>query len=1635
MVRLYNPSFIYTRYPFDFDDPTPGDTHGLPTVIDLKTPVKAEVVNRQKDSILAIESELGIKPSGTYGTVRARLDALESRDGYNDGYAYIDIRNNGVSIVNPVSVINFIGSGVSVAKVGTDEAEITITGGGSDGYSSDGYCPIHEALIVSSPGQTTFTLLTKPWLNSLALFIDGIKQEIGDYSISSKTLTWLGTQTLRTTDIVEVYYSKVIFIAGVNGGESLSETLSIGNITDGTDIVITENDKIYSTGSFTIEINESTYYGAIKTLNINNNTFGSINMFVGRDGGSSLSLDGYGIATLSSDDVCTLSSKNKTVVKVENDDNVIQICSTSFNPGSAIELWVGNEEEYHNRFIRINETSMCSVLDPNNTYPGNPGIDLGANQDGYRWGSLYAADGYFTNNLTVNNLINSNGIVLSDGCSIIGTTSLLSSGGSIYLLGGDGYDIGGELTIGGGNSSNSIGGNTVITSGNGYEYPGDIALFAGTSSIGYGGNIHLICGDSGSGENLGGRLQIEAGDGYYGGSVNIYAGEGSLYGGDVLILPGAATDGLDGRILFLDSEFNLVVKIDKDCDIAPLEVYYDSYFANNVTIGGKLTVDGLIDPTGLVLVGQNSVPGGNPVDGSSTLWFRNSDGYLISTDKNGNDIVINGIVPGAGDANKIVQASSTGNGIDYSIIESSLSSSIENDGQRHFKRNDTVVITDYPYSASDHYISTTGSINNGSSTLIVADGSELLNNYGIVIQGAGSAHGLKTPNAPEVFQQGTTGASTVEVKVVAATRHRGYTVASSATTIVNAAAAFTKTNWLGVWPEIIPGATWYLIYVRRGGVGSFTLRKVIPGQITLSYSNATGSHRPVVVIDSETAISTLPMFPLTEPVSSQSNYLRTRIISGGGTTNLIINTPARTTVSSLNVYNDNWSAITDALDSFPKMPNSPIYLGGDIEIPRGEFLIWDDIHVMKTSSIRGHGGNWNIPISQIRPIDSLYGLSIDHNRDCPQWTPGVPVKLRDSLRPARYWNNLTYIWECTTPGITGTTYPTFTYTVGTTITDGSVVWTCANYKTITAAQSILEHFGLIAYNKLYIDGVKAPLIPGAFEVAGTEIVANSVHNTYVTVKLWTPGGALVSGRYVVPSDGYETGFRYRIGSSGTSGLTEPIWSKIHNSITLDNGISLTAEWMPVIWGAGILTSAQMSANHVCVTFSSGWAWFLNGKSSGTGTNTDGAIFDNISAYECGGGIYIEGYDASIATFNNAFVGVCGAGLVDLGFYGSRFMNCFWESNYRGPQNSLTGVQSCSRFDGCYWEDVASAAPDHYLYSPSHGSGGVIGAGTLIKGTMKWSPLPSSNGFNYGMVNYNPTCTHPLTSVMSWPGTDYCAFETYTQSDGASQLRGHLRFLFNYTTRIWSMGSRQYSQYKIAYQIEQGSAQGDMFQVDKFHLGVGKSLLSVVSGVPTTGCYQAGDLLLWSNPSRLAIKNKTTGGYCVPLNDGYWTNNQAYGAASSNVIRNTINTHIFAIITGGTSGSVEPTWNTTLGTITTDGSCEWICWSTYAVPEWISQPAPSADIYNLPDSDAGIGYATRRARTTTTYTNHHSITLSAIDAIKGDLIEILRDDSGVSYHAYIKRADTTLIYTLDSKGSVELLFDGTNWIVLRGSSWL
>jgi hypothetical protein len=181
---------VSTTYPSNIDN-----NITLPQIIDLVTPVAAESVNNLRQAILAIENELGIDPSSTYGTVRARLDAMEFGGG---GGGSVGISLNSTLVVDAANNINFVGS-VNVINSGGGIATIEILGSGE---------AEQETITVLSNGQTAFTLSQIPAdTETVMMFLNGIKQEHGvDYTVSSVNVNYLGSIPIVTTDIVEFWY-------------------------------------------------------------------------------------------------------------------------------------------------------------------------------------------------------------------------------------------------------------------------------------------------------------------------------------------------------------------------------------------------------------------------------------------------------------------------------------------------------------------------------------------------------------------------------------------------------------------------------------------------------------------------------------------------------------------------------------------------------------------------------------------------------------------------------------------------------------------------------------------------------------------------------------------------------------------------------------------------------------------------------------------------------------------------------------------------------------------------------------------------------------------------------------------------------------------------------------------------------------------------------------------------------------------------------------------------------------------------------------------------------------------------------------------------------------------------------------
>ncbi len=202
-----------TNYPASIDT-----SLSLPAVVDNLTPVTGSAVNRLRDAILSIEGELGVHPATDYGTIRARLDFLETSIGNTHGVELAGDLGNTLSIPY---VIGMWGRPISSAVPSLNDALIwngiawaphsSITGGAAGGdlngfYPNPTVIQIQGHPVQSSslgPSEHGYVLT---WNNTAGelefLPVAGTLDLFGDLSGTTAAATvtkWLGNSLDPTT--------------------------------------------------------------------------------------------------------------------------------------------------------------------------------------------------------------------------------------------------------------------------------------------------------------------------------------------------------------------------------------------------------------------------------------------------------------------------------------------------------------------------------------------------------------------------------------------------------------------------------------------------------------------------------------------------------------------------------------------------------------------------------------------------------------------------------------------------------------------------------------------------------------------------------------------------------------------------------------------------------------------------------------------------------------------------------------------------------------------------------------------------------------------------------------------------------------------------------------------------------------------------------------------------------------------------------------------------------------------------------------------------------------------------------------------------------------------------------------------
>lgn len=233
----------FTKYPTAVDTSTQ-----LPIVTDNVTPVKGAVINPLQESIIAIQTELGPNPSGTYSTVKARLDALEVAGvgSGGTGTGNVAVKANSSLVDAQTNVLNFLGD-VSITDGPAHQVNITVGGGAS---------LKQELFTASSNGQSSFTLSGTPvQSNAVQMYLNGIKQIYGvDYIVSGTAVHYSGTIPLIIGDALEFWYVVTLGTLASSSGSTSTTTVTAiktGTYTTALGEIVRCNP---SSGGFTINL-------------------------------------------------------------------------------------------------------------------------------------------------------------------------------------------------------------------------------------------------------------------------------------------------------------------------------------------------------------------------------------------------------------------------------------------------------------------------------------------------------------------------------------------------------------------------------------------------------------------------------------------------------------------------------------------------------------------------------------------------------------------------------------------------------------------------------------------------------------------------------------------------------------------------------------------------------------------------------------------------------------------------------------------------------------------------------------------------------------------------------------------------------------------------------------------------------------------------------------------------------------------------------------------------------------------------------------------------------------------------------------------------------------------------------------
>ena len=336
-----------------------------------------------------------------------------------------------------------------------------------------------------------------------------------------------------------------------------------------------------------------------------------------------------------------------TLIRVNQGGGLLGVTDDAAGDGASFGVFGGATT------LATNDTGTLS-LGSGNAFGGgaeNPGSTTGSLllSTGFQFGAASMGDTGIARIQTGDHLGpdgTTGDIVLRTGGFFNGAAGVRTQGDILIAPGSftpNTATVTGEVILKGGSSSLTgvTGGDVTIMSGENSSATGDtgdilVETFSANLS-GNSGGLELKTGDAGTVSGDSGNLNIETGDGIAGntGAIAITTGDaGNGAGGAILLAPGSTTSGAGASVLITGGTTADAGALGGNIVLTPGGGGLGS---GEVTINGKLTVTGIIDPPALIMSGSLVAPAALPAaGGEGMLWVDDTvvPSRLIFTNDN-----------------------------------------------------------------------------------------------------------------------------------------------------------------------------------------------------------------------------------------------------------------------------------------------------------------------------------------------------------------------------------------------------------------------------------------------------------------------------------------------------------------------------------------------------------------------------------------------------------------------------------------------------------------------------------------------------------------------------------------------------------------------------------------------------------------------------------------------------------------------------------------------------------------------------------------------------------------------------------------------------------------------------------------